>query len=511
MFRRQANAWCQSLLLGVVLLGLACTGRAGVATGHVLVLYTNDIHDHVLPGPDGVGGLPYVAGFIEAARAGHSDVLVLDAGDVTEKGDMVAFLTHSRITYEFMRRIGYDAVTIGNHDYKAGPDWLQRYQGYLGQPFLCLNLVRPDGARAFPPSKVFAVGRVRVGVVGLTVPADTGSLDFEGSGRALEQEARRLRPEADVIVALCHLGAKECARWSMLAPSVSVFVSGHTHEVLQQPVIVPETGAIIVQAGCYAEWVGRLDLTVDLDARKVVEAHGALVPMKHDAVPVDRDMLAEVRREAQALCPDAATVVAHTSAPIGEGVAWLAAEAMRRAAGTDIGFCHPGQILRSALPAGTVDVNALFLTGGQRGAETVRTVLSGSEITAYLQALTRQADDQTAWAGFTATLEKQPDGSSIISSDLIADRRYSVIMPKKEWETRFLRAAQHQRVRHVAGPLVARTFEASPSSVTFVGAMTSYVKGLVAANTPLEAEADRLMSERFHGRDRRALPLDSLE
>ncbi|HTZ20156.1 MAG TPA: metallophosphoesterase, partial [Opitutaceae bacterium] len=377
---RLGTAWGRSSLLVAIWLGLAATVVAGAASGHVLVLYTNDIHDHVRPGYDGLGGLPYVAGYIERERAGRSDVLVLDAGDVTEKGDLVAFRTHSRITYEAMRRIGYDAVTIGNHDHDAGLEWLHRYEGFLGRPLLCLNLIKPDGSPEFMRSKIFDVGGVKVGVIGMTVPDGADCLSVEDSGRALEQEARRLGRDARLVIALCHLGVKGCMQWSLQAPTVAVFVSGHTHEVLQQPVIVPATGAIIVQAGCYAEWVGRLDLTVDLETRKIVQEDGVLVAMKHDAVPVDATMLAEVRREEQELCPEATEVVAHTKAPIGEGMAWLAAEAMRRAAGTDVGFCNPGQILRSPLPAGVVDVNALFLTGGQRGNDTVRTTLSGAEI-----------------------------------------------------------------------------------------------------------------------------------
>jgi len=487
-------------LLTVAVLVLAGMLTATAETAHVLILHTNDLHDHVRPGYNGIGGLPYVAGYIESVRAGRSDVLVLDAGDVTEKGDLVAFRSHGRATYEAMHRIGYDAVTIGNHDNDAGLEWLHRYETYLGEPLLCLNLVKPDGSPEFPASRIFSVGGMKVGVIGMIVPRQSGSLNFEDSGRALEQEARRLDPKVNLVIALCHLGVQDCMSWSRLAPTVDVFVSGHTHEALAQPVTVPDTGAIVVQAGCYAEWVGRLDLTVDLATGKVVRSNGELVAMRHDSVPVDATLLAEIRSEEKQLCPEATEVVAHSREPIREGMAWLGAEAMRRAAGTDLGFCHPGQTLRSSLPAGAVDVNALFLTGGQDGDATVQTELSGAEITAYLQALTRQSDDQTAWAGFTATQTPGPDGGPVIHTDLEPDRRYRVVLPEKEWTTRFQRAVERQREKHVDGPLTARTFAATPSRVTFIAAVTAYVKGLTADHRDLEAEADHLMAVRFPSR-----------
>jgi len=64
------------VLIGVV--GSVCPAQG--ATDTVLILHTNDFHDHIRPGYDRVGGMAYVAGYIGAARRGRDDVLVLDAG-----------------------------------------------------------------------------------------------------------------------------------------------------------------------------------------------------------------------------------------------------------------------------------------------------------------------------------------------------------------------------------------------------------------------------------------------
>ncbi|HVZ65678.1 MAG TPA: metallophosphoesterase [Lacunisphaera sp.] len=483
-------------LAGVASLCLALASTVLGATARLLILHTNDLHDHLRPGPGDQGGIPWVAGYIAQVRAERHDVLVLDAGDVTEKGDLVAARSKHRLTYEALRRIGYDAVTIGNHDHDAGIAVLHDYEQVLGQPLLCLNIVKPDGTPEFTPSRVVQVGALKIGIIGLIVPRppEAGGLDLGASGRALAREAERLRPQVHLLVALCHEGSKNCARWSQMAPAIDVFVSGHTHELLPAPVTVPGTGALIVQAGSYAQWVGRLELTVDLDTRKVVGASGSVVPLRHDQIHADESMLAWVREQEKALCPEAAEVVVpHTDEVNMGAVAWLGAEALRRQAGVDIGFCHAGQIIRSPLFAGPVDVNALYVAGGDRGDATVRTELTGAEIAAYLGALAKEKGNQTSWAGFRAAAGAAGATSARGADSLVPDRTYSVILPRLEWETRFLRVVKQARDKHPGGPLAARGFSAQPApAITFTGAMRQYLARLAQTGTPLPAEAARL-------------------
>ena len=475
--------WPRTARLARVLLVLLVAATTRAETARLLILHTNDLHDHVRAGNGGHGGLPYVAGYIKQVRAERHDVLVLDAGDNTEKGDLVAFKSGETLIYELMHRIGYDAVTPGNHDEDAGRDGLHRYEKVLGQPFLNLNLLRADGTAEFTPSRIVEVGSLHVGIIGLIVPRKENCLNFEQSGRALAREAERLKRESDLVIALCHEGARNCAAWSKLAPAVDVFVSGHSHETLVKPGLAPETNALIVQAGSYAEWVGRLELEIDLVAKKIVRSTGVLVPMRHDSVPVDAEMLALVGVRERSLCPEATEVVAQNPALIDPpGVAALAADALRRAAGTDIGFCHPGQIIRAPLPAGPLDVNALFLTGGQRGEATVVTELSGAEISAYIAALAADPKDQSAWSGFGA------------ASELKLALRYRVILPELEWTTRFLREVRRATEGKPGGQLAGREFSAKPSRVTFISAMTARAKELTTAKVTLPDELARILA-----------------
>jgi hypothetical protein len=179
-----------------------------------------------------------------------------------------------------------------------------------------------------------------------------------------------------------------------------------------------------------------------------------------------------VQAEEARLCPEAGIWLFDNPAPVGKELAWLAAEALRRQAGTDIAFCHPGHILRDNLPVGPVNVNAVFLTGGQRGHAIVRTTLRGAEILAYVDALAA-AGDPSAWSGFTAGA-----GSPDQAGTLDPERNYSVVMPEMEWTKRFLRAATRAKGRP---PLGNRTFQAEPAPV-------HYLESLIALITALPVE-----------------------
>ena len=87
---------------------------------------------------------------------------------VTEKGDLVAFKTHGEMTFEAMRRIGYDGVAIGNPDFDPfGIAGIRTFERVLGQPLLCLNIVRADETPEFTGARVVEAGGIKIGLIGL--------------------------------------------------------------------------------------------------------------------------------------------------------------------------------------------------------------------------------------------------------------------------------------------------------------------------------------------------------
>lgn len=472
---------------------LFCLGAFG-ETGTVLLLHTNDMHDHVRPDYDGTGGLPYLAGYIKQVKSERDDVLLLDAGDVMEKGDLVAFKTQSRMMYEAMGRIGYDAVAPGNHDDAYSVEHLEECKALApDMDMLCVNLFHEDGAPVFPASKIYEVGKLKIGVIGMVKPRDELSLDVAESAHRIAEEVARLENDAHLIVVVLHLGVRECMEIAKIAPGVDVFVSGHTHSVLKRPVVLKETGALVVQAGSYCEYVGQLELTIDLDTEAIVDYTGDLVQMNHETIPVDQAMLDWVNDLETELCPEAREPVLQIEDSVSLlSLGFMGAEAMRQMAGVEIGFCHTGQIIRDALPKGAVDRNAVFRTGGQRAHDVITTELTGAEITAYLNGLAKSNWGQTQWSGFAAD-RREVDGKKEYVTNLDPTRRYTVVMAVKEWDTRFYRYFEDHPT--AAGesetPLAAR-FETTPSTVTFTDAVVKFMKD-ARSETALKARLEKLV------------------
>ena len=211
----------------IVLVACAFSVQAYAAdrldTRTLVILYTNDIHDHVLPGPGGVGGLAWIGGYVEQLRRFRDDVVLLDAGDAAEKGDLVAFLSKSELTFELMGLMDYDAIAIGNHEHNLGLNQLRRFDALTGFRLLSLNLIANDGLPIFAPSRLIERNGVRVAVSGMALPRRRDTLDFEQSGQALARHVKALSEQANpnLIVVVCHVGIDAAKEWASMAPEVN--------------------------------------------------------------------------------------------------------------------------------------------------------------------------------------------------------------------------------------------------------------------------------------------------
>lgn len=471
----------------------------------LLLLHTADVHDHLRADYIGIGGLPYVSGYIDAVRRDRNDVLVVDGGDLMEKGDLVAYRTSGDVTAKAFRRIGYDAITFGNHDFDFGLPGLRRFEEILGQGFLMLNLVDPTGEPVFEPSRILEVNGIRIGLIGMIDPRNPhfGGLDAMDSGKALAEEAKRLKEETHLVIAVCHAGTRQLREWSAMAPEVDVLVAAHTHETLLEPMVVEETEALIVSAGANAHWVGRLEIEVDLEKRKVVDYTGELVLMRHDAIPVDEAMLAWLEEQEEKYAPEASEWIMDLEEPVGWfALGRLAAEVIRKEAEADIGFFHPTQLVRNPLPAGPIDVNALFRVSAERADPILRLQVSGAEITHYLDGMSMSNWGQTQWAGFKLAVEEKGDGKSIYRNALDPDRIYTVVMAEREYQRYFVRHFEPTYVKSLYGsrfpnpepgqPLPGRNFPAERMPFSFLEALTNYLKAVHLSGQPLSDHLGQL-------------------
>ncbi len=265
------------------------------------ILHTNDIHGHLTPwtGWAGelkgktVGGFGRLAGAVRAARrdAGEA-VLLLDAGDLL--GDtMIADRTEGKALVTALNALGYDAMTVGNHEPDFGADTLGKRAKEASFPVLAANLTERGTGKPFAkPYVIKTVGGVKVGVLGLAYPKtpwttakrNVEGLTFEEPVGAVKRYLPKMRDEgAELAVVLSHLGLGGDQHLARSVDGIDVIVGGHSHNRMDKAEAVGRT--LIVQAGAHGSDLGRLDLTVEKG--RVIDHRRTLVPLVHDDVPSD--------------------------------------------------------------------------------------------------------------------------------------------------------------------------------------------------------------------------------
>ncbi len=428
-----------SHVLCALVCAIACSGALLADTETVLLLHTNDFHDHIRESPSHCGGLPYVSGYIQSVKSKRSDVLLLDGGDVLNKGDFVSHVTKGSVMYSAMKRIGYDVGVPGNHDFTYGLDNLYSNMAVAGFPIVCANAVSTsDRPLKLPKSVVVEVDGISVGVIGATTTSGGVSepwrvLSLEETGQVLAAEAERLEPQVQLTVVLIHRGSNDCRALAKAAPGVDVFVAAHTHEALQQPIVVDESDTLIVEAGSNANYVGRLELTIDVESEDIVAHRGELVRLDHDTTPCDESMASWIREVEQKECPMASRVFGKCEKGLNRNrIAEVTAKALCLSADVEIGLCNTTFAFGGLIEGQVIDLNAIFTTHVYTAREVFRIRLTGAQLIQYLDATT-SAKYAPQWYGFQAQIDarRQP-GSRVTSSDLEPARVYHVALTGNE-------------------------------------------------------------------------------
>lgn len=270
----------------------------------VVILHTNDIHGHLTAwkGWEGelkdktVGGFGRLAGAVAQARREARDALLLDAGDLL--GDsMIADLTEGQALVEALNHLGYDALSIGNHEPDFGMGVLRQRMKDAAFPVLAANLVERQENRLFAkPSLVKKVGGVAVGILGLAYPKtawttaakNVAEVEFQDPLPAVKHYLPKLREDgAELVVVLSHLGLGGDKALAKAVEGIDVIVGGHSHNRMTQAEKVGTT--LIVQAGAHGSDLGRLELTVE---RGKVTAHTCTLTLL-DHAKVEADVAAE--------------------------------------------------------------------------------------------------------------------------------------------------------------------------------------------------------------------------
>jgi len=283
-------------------------------TASLLLLHTNDIHDIIKAptGPTALGGTPYISAYVHQQKASRPDVLVLNAGDMLEKGDKVGVVSKGEVSFAALAATGVDCICPGNHDFKYSGETFIKNTKLAGLTVICAGLLYEDTKKpVFKETFEKKIGNVRVGIIGACIARNyaynkqrkiTG-LANEELGARINELAKEMEPRVDLTVLLLHNGLYAGRFLARKAPMVDIVVCGHSNEVTEKPEKTTDTQALVVEVGRAGQWVGSLDLTVDCDANKVAKYAFHMVPMNHAKIEPDEALTRKIAEWEKKLMP----------------------------------------------------------------------------------------------------------------------------------------------------------------------------------------------------------------
>jgi len=455
-----------ALILGGASWLLGCeapeaAGPSNAAPTTLVLIHTADLHSHLFPERELIGGLDAgrglgrsgelseVGGFARVARvvrdirAGARHSLFLDSGDLVE--GTAAFTEFAgEPELRALSALGLGAAALGNHDLSSGAEaFAEQHRQFAEFPVLASNIADNGSelASALTKSVVLDAAGVRVGVIGVANPNSPSGLTRADNpygiellplNHAVQAEIDRLRPEVDVLVALSHLGLDGDQRLISGTTGLDVVLGGHQHLTLADALDGSDCGpalqaerdcqprrVILVHSGALGRYVGELDLklvpTPDGDSVEsstatrhlwsVASAEHSLIAISADIV--DDPSLAELLRPYRERLEQAGfdTPVAFALGPLeryaangaDSALGDLVTDALRAASGADVALLNTTGI-RADLAPGEL-TRAAFAAALPFDDELMELALSGAQLRALLNQQARVASERDCHTG----------------------------------------------------------------------------------------------------------------
>lgn len=378
------------LLFLVLALAVACSpkttpaGKSGKAASDIVILYDNDVHCSV-------DGYAKMAALKAEKKAQTPYVTVVSAGDYVQGGSMGAASKGGYIV-TIMNAVGYDLVTLGNHEFDYAIPRLKEISKELKATILCCNLIdlKAD-ARMFKPYEIVDYGGTKVAFIGAATPYsfnsstpayfqdDKGNYVYSLSADTYYDTFQNFIDDArnqgaDYVVALTHLGddvnydpinSQELARQT---EGLDVILDGHSHSLVPQRILTNKAGKSVLysQTGAHFDNIGVMTISPN------GEINLSLVSTK-DYTKEDPRVRSVIDKLKAEYAAQGARKIGYNEVMLpaknAEGdwlvragetsLGDLCADAFRVCLGTDIAIVGGGS-LRKDLPAGDVRFDDIF-------------------------------------------------------------------------------------------------------------------------------------------------------
>lgn len=243
----------------------------------LVILHTNDFHSRFEPFPSNhrkwpnQGGISRLTSLITKIKQENEHVILLDSGDVFQ-GTPYFNIFKGNPELEWIKKMNYDATTIGNHDFDLGIDHLASIRTQYKTPTINCNysINHPQLKELIKPYKIIKRGSLKIGITGvgidlngLLAPTAYKGIIYNDPILKLQATVDHLRKKenCDFVIVLSHLGYKydsdkiDDIKLAQRTTGIDLILGGHTHTFLNKPtrIINPDGKAVLVnQAG----WAG---------------------------------------------------------------------------------------------------------------------------------------------------------------------------------------------------------------------------------------------------------------
>jgi 5'-nucleotidase/UDP-sugar diphosphatase len=356
---RRGARWALALAL------LACAPLAAEIRS-LTILHTNDLHARLSPLEDRQGGFAYYAAAIRRERAHCTDCILLNAGDLVQ-GSPVSTIFHGLPVYEIGNLFGFDAATLGNHEFDYGWMQVRKFIQTAKYPIVSSNLVGAGGGLfTSQPYVILNVNKLRVAVIGAMTEALPGLSQPQLLGEwhtlpvvaTARKYAAELRAKSDLVVLLGHITGEEEAEFLKSAPEIPVMVTGHVHSGLDKA--ESRDGRVLVRVKGYGAELGRLELKVDTEKKAPVSWTWKRIPVDSTRIEPAADVAGEVKRwedEVSARVDQPLAVSKRQFTKL--EVKRLIEQAIRDESGADFAFMNLGGV-RDLVPQGQLKVRNIW-------------------------------------------------------------------------------------------------------------------------------------------------------
>lgn len=488
------------LLVGsMIAVSLITTTSFAAQERKIVIIHTNDTHAAVTDDEKAQIGFAKLGTYVSEMRKRADNVLVLDAGDMFQ-GMPFANLEKGKSIVPIVNQIGYDAMTVGNHEFDFGADNLKALESSLNFPILATN-VRKDGALTFKPYMVKEISGIKVGVIGVSTPEtafkthpdNVKGYTFTDIIKETQKSVDKLNAEnVDVIIALTHLGLNEGDYTSDIiaknVKGVDLIIDGHSHTSLDNGQVVGDT--LIASTGSKLSAVGKVEIT--LEDKEVVKKEASLLKYENlSFLPAKQEIVNLINQENEKQKEVLGKVIGKTEADlVGEreivrtgesNLGQLATDAIKDLTKADAVVINGGGI-RASIPAGDItmgDMVTVFPFGNTVMVKDVK----GSDIVAALEYGTGEYPNEKGAfphvAGITFTLDESKPAGERVSNVKIGEE--AVVMDKM-----YALATNDFMAAGGDGYEMFKAYPIKAEYNTLMDTLLGYIKAKETVNTKLE-------------------------